>query len=224
MMTAIDTRPLADLTFGLEAPEDNRVEEANWTRQMLSACGVKIAEDISKLGCTGVMRLLPPSICQRSVFEVIEDAKRVRLGMVGSECPLPCFISPDRYCLIHGTIGGLQEGQQPYHTVFIAITSRELTPEERGFVKRDAKETWTCPEHTATFWPCRLCVTAEIARSELEHVFVLGQVVENGPTQGVVYKSVEADSVGNALEAVKGDTVALFVQVGVWRRKMTRTA
>jgi len=120
-----DRRKLEDLTFGVVFPEAEREVAAKFTYDMLVLCGVEIAEDISKVGCTGL------AIHNLSVGEM----KHVRLGIGGSGCPLPCFVPPTRYCLVHETIGGLQEGQAPLFHEMVGEVSRELKPEEKKHVE-----------------------------------------------------------------------------------------
>lgn len=135
-----DKRPIDEMTFGLEAPEDERAAVADGVRQLLQECGCKTAEDIVKLGCTGVaehwMRELAASDVSETAADVaISAGQRLRLGLAGGGVGLPCFVAPDRYCLIHETIGGLQDGQLQRHAEFAEAISRELTPVERNRMK-----------------------------------------------------------------------------------------
>jgi hypothetical protein len=115
-----DNRPLDTLPFGFEHPEAERPAVVERVRTMLAAAGVKVADDIAKLGCT--------TLCRYGVS--IDDSKFLRLGLAGSGCGMPCFVPPDRYCLVHETIGGLQDGQDALDADQIPSISRSLTPEE----------------------------------------------------------------------------------------------
>lgn len=120
-----DKRPLTDLAFGiLETDEARRTETARFVREKLSMCGVEIADDIIDVGCTG--------LAKQGIS--IEDAKRIRLGLGGSGVGLTCFVGPDRYCLVHETVGGLQDGQQQLHPAYVLEVSRDLEPGERDHV------------------------------------------------------------------------------------------
>ena len=116
-----DNRPLAELTFGIEAPEPERATVAAKVRQTLADCGIKVADDIALLGCTGLVK--------HNVS--VKDAQALRMGLAGSGCGLPCFVPLTRWCFVHETPGGLQEGQTPLHTEVMQDISRDLTPAER---------------------------------------------------------------------------------------------
>jgi hypothetical protein len=91
------------------------------TRSALAACGVVVAEDIVGLGCTGLS----------SHGLSVDVAKALRVNLAGSGIGLPCFIGMDRYCNVHETVGGLQDGQTQFFTGEIEKISRELTQQER---------------------------------------------------------------------------------------------
>jgi hypothetical protein len=99
-------------------------ELAAWTRAALARCGATIAQDVIDLGCTGIA----------GNGANVEQIKKLRAGLAGSGLGLPCYIGPDRYCLAHETIGGLQEGQAQRHAQHVAAVSRELAPNERSHV------------------------------------------------------------------------------------------
>jgi hypothetical protein len=93
-------------------------------RQALAKCNALTAQDVFDLGCTGL-----------AVHGVdIETTQAVRIGLAGSGVGLPCYVGPDRFCLAHNVIGGLQEGQDQRHAHAVAQISRELTPAERSHV------------------------------------------------------------------------------------------
>jgi hypothetical protein len=94
-------------------------------RAVLRVCGISKAGDINTLGCTGAVK-----------HGLSRDAaSALILDLAGSGVGLPCFVPPSRYCLVHKTIGGLQEGQKPYFTEVVNDISRELNATERGTVK-----------------------------------------------------------------------------------------
>jgi hypothetical protein len=99
-------------------------ELAVFTRAALARCGAKIAQDVIELGCTGIAKHGANA----------EQIKRLRAGLAGSGLGLPCYVGPDRYCLAHETIGGLQEGQRQRHPEHVAAISRELAANERAHV------------------------------------------------------------------------------------------
>lgn len=116
-----DKRPVADLTFGIVFPEEQRAAHADSVRALLAKFGAKIAEDIKAIGCT--------TLAAAGID--IEAARIFRLGLGGSGVGLTCFVPGDRYCLMHETVGGLQEGQVPKYPEQAAGISRALTAEER---------------------------------------------------------------------------------------------
>lgn len=94
-------------------------------RQLLGAAEITTAQAIIEHGCTGLFGKL----------NSIEAVREVRDNMGGSQIGLPCYIGNDRYCLIHQTIGGLQENQEPKFAKYATAISRELTDAERGYRK-----------------------------------------------------------------------------------------
>lgn len=94
-------------------------------RATLRSCGVEKAGDINMVGCTGAVKS----------GLTVDAASALILDLAGSGFGLPCFVPQTRYCLVHKTIGGLQDGQKQHHTDMVEKISRELTPEERGKVK-----------------------------------------------------------------------------------------
>ena len=133
-----DKRPLDDLAFGiLETDQAKRAAVAVFVREKLAVCGVEVADDIIDIGCTG--------LAKHGIS--IEDARRIRLGLGGSGVGLTCFVGPDRYCLVHETIGGLQDGQEQLHAAYVLEVSRDLEPSERSHIaimenirRRDAQK------------------------------------------------------------------------------------
>lgn len=94
-------------------------------RGVLHACGVEKAGDINTVGCTGVIKS----------GLTIEAASALILNLAGSGFGLPCFVPTSRYCNVHKTIGGLQDGQKQHHEEKVEAVSRPLTPAEQGKVK-----------------------------------------------------------------------------------------
>lgn len=130
-----DERPLDQIQFAADVGDP----EIRWRRCLIvrsqfRGFGVKTAQDIVDLGCTGLGLKIAE---QRSNDKVLQVARFIREHMAGSICGLPCYVPPDRFCLVHNTIGGLQlqgnvDGvQQNPHPEGVALCSRELTDEEK---------------------------------------------------------------------------------------------
>src|SRR3954469_4675711 len=49
-----DRRPISTMPFGADTPETSRADTVTIVRGILTACGCTIADDINKLGCTGL--------------------------------------------------------------------------------------------------------------------------------------------------------------------------
>ena len=118
-----DLRPIESLTLGIDSPD--REGEAGWVRDILSHLGCKVGDDVRGLGCTGVASIA-------AIVDPVRVGKRLLIGLAGSGIGLTCFVPPSRFCLVHNTIGGLQDGQAPKWVENIPRISRELTPEERA--------------------------------------------------------------------------------------------
>lgn len=99
-------------------------------RELLDAAGCKIAEDVVALGCTGFVHKLRND---KLVLEaLIAQVQHVRLGLGGSGVGLPCYVPPNRYCLVHQVSGGLQDRQEQKYPEEVEAISRELTAAERA--------------------------------------------------------------------------------------------
>lgn len=129
-----DKRPIEEMNFGAEEKDEvKRKEVCTRVRDILKTCGVKVADDIAELGCTGFAAVGPGAQAMSDVSysdAIIRLGKFLRLGLAGGGVGLPCFVPPTRYCLIHETIGGLESGQEARHPEMVASISRELTPVE----------------------------------------------------------------------------------------------
>ena len=243
----LDKRALSEMPFGEGAPD--REDLADRVREMLDANGVRIADDINRLGCTGAVAL-----------HSVEDAQMLRMGLAGGGVGLPCFVPSDRFCLVHNTIGGLETGQKQYHEENVDRISRELTAQEQGRVilvnaarkagRKDANaaadilmgldggavveeetlrsgavpaggEAWECSEHRKTVWSCRYCVAQALVEGQLTPPFLLHETyaAENK------YIFSSGDNVIDVLDdsddsgAASGD---LYVRVATFRRKLAR--
>lgn len=134
----LDTRSIDDMPFGAETPEVDRAAVAERVRKQLVTYGVKTADDINRLGCTGAMSFeaaMPGFAPLEDADDKSEARARIqflRLGLAGGGVGLPCFVTPDRFCLVHATIGGLQENQKQLYPAFVDAISRPLTDPERG--------------------------------------------------------------------------------------------
>jgi len=145
MIDWTDRRPIDTMPFGSDTPETSRTETVTIVRGILTACGCTVADDITKLGCTGLAAHVEKVVAYLATLPVLPVpfatdqnelatawGRFLRLGLAGGGVGLPCFVPPDRYCLIHDTIGGLQDGQEQHHAEFVGDVSRELTPAERA--------------------------------------------------------------------------------------------
>lgn len=121
-MTTTDVKPPIPLDERLIA--DMPFDGGAGTVTLLTRCHVTKAFEIDGLGCTGA------SGCGLT----LDDITSLRIGLGGGGVGLPCFVPPDRYCLAHNTIGGLQREQESRHPANVAAISRELTPQEAGQV------------------------------------------------------------------------------------------
>lgn len=142
-----DRRLIAEMPFGYDysmptpriddskkwEPTTKQEDEQAWVRSFLAACGCVYACDIETLGCTGLAkRCFAQEVSNTPVTTIIvETGTRLRLGLAGGGVGLPCFVPGDRFCLVHNTVGGLQDRQVALHLEFIPMISRELTPQER---------------------------------------------------------------------------------------------
>jgi hypothetical protein len=129
-----DDRPLSEIQFALDVHDPVERERISvQIRGMLALQGVKVGQDIIEKGCTG---LVQPA----TAWLTIEEAKFVRQNMAGSICGLPCYVPPNRFCLVHDCVGALQlmgnaDGPQlARHPEGVPACSRELTLEEAASV------------------------------------------------------------------------------------------
>jgi hypothetical protein len=150
----LEQRPIAEMSFGFNKcvpdaalpamtsktwePSPEQVTEQVWVRDYLKACGCSVAGDIEKLGCTGVAAYevgLNVASHETAVNNAISLGRRLRLGLAGSGVGLPCFVPSSRFCLLHNTIGGLEDGQVQHSPAFVGHISRQLTPKEEAKTK-----------------------------------------------------------------------------------------
>jgi hypothetical protein len=128
-----DERPLAEIRFAQDTHVLSREAVQLEVCSVLQEAGVRIAQDIIELGCTGLVLRLQTAGKRSGV----EAAIFVREHMAGSICGLPCYVPPDCFCLVHNTVGALQlqgnaDGPQlARHPEGIPLCSRELTEDER---------------------------------------------------------------------------------------------
>lgn len=139
----IDKRPIAELNFGVDNPETTASVTAD-LRELFTAAGCQIAEDIAHVGCTGLYkhlcfegtRAVGASTPKTEIeADALNTCIHVRKNMAGAGIGLTCFVGPDRFCLVHNTIGGLQERQEQKHAEVVGNISRDLTAKERGHVE-----------------------------------------------------------------------------------------
>lgn len=130
-------RKIEEMTFGMNPdptdPSQVQVPDAAVAanvRQILQLCGCVTEEDVANLGCTGLAA--HDVKFQDHPLSIVALGEFLRRGLTGSGVGLTCFVPPTRYCLIHETVGGLQEGQGQRYPEHVASISRELTDKERG--------------------------------------------------------------------------------------------
>jgi hypothetical protein len=141
-----DERPLAEIQFAMEVQGlDTRANASQAVRAAFAICGVKVAQDIIELGCTGLVLQLRHDAATglqspgdlEWTRKAVQTATFVRQHMAGSICGLPCYVPPDRFCLVHNIPGALQlhgnmDGPQlARHPEGIPLCSRGLTDDER---------------------------------------------------------------------------------------------
>lgn len=145
-----DERPLSEIEFARHGANHD-LELQTRIREMFKSCGVISAQDIIKIGCTGlvvglkVVQQVPPGLAREPwwvLAQVLDGALRnARLiceNMAGSICGLPCYVPNDRFCLVHNTIGGFQASgnldgpQVNEYPEGVAVCSRSLTEAERA--------------------------------------------------------------------------------------------
>lgn len=133
----------------LKAWKDSHALKVDAVRAILKACGCVIAEDIKKLGCTGVAahheavsKIVLGEHKTLSIGTLLKIGpsdhfsvaviRFLRIGLAGSGVGLPCFVPPERYCHGHEVIGGLQDKQEQFYVAEINNISRDLRSEERA--------------------------------------------------------------------------------------------
>ncbi len=115
----------AEAGTGIMVPEiQTDATLAEWMHGVFVQCQLATAQDIIDEGCTG--------LGARGMS--VEEITKFRLGLAGSGVGLPCYVGPDRFCLAHNVIGGLQEGQEQRHAGAVNAISRELTVPERAHI------------------------------------------------------------------------------------------
>lgn len=116
-----DERTIDEISFAQDVQDlDERETRQARVREMLKAAGVTNATELVQCGCTGLA----------AAGVNFEAASFIRRHMAGSGIGLPCYVGMDRFCLVHNTVGGLQEGQQQRHAQYVGEISRELTEAE----------------------------------------------------------------------------------------------
>jgi len=135
-----DERPLEQIQFAIdELDVEKRAVICSRVRLLLwDRAHVRIAHNITQLGCTGlVLKLARPTGIEGDAHNAVAEAQYIRSHMDGSLCGLPCYVPPNRFCLVHNGIGALQlignvDGpQRNPHPEGVALCSRELTEDER---------------------------------------------------------------------------------------------
>lgn len=127
MADDIDNRPIESIPFASHiASASARNNVRGVIACILRDASVKTAQDLIELGCTGLTIRLPVRA------QAIQDATLVRENMAGAGFGLPCYVPPNRFCVVHNVIGGLQPNQVQRHAEGVEVCSRPLTPEEKA--------------------------------------------------------------------------------------------
>jgi hypothetical protein len=105
--------------------EAKQAEWAKRVRAYLADAGCTTAQAILDAGCTGL---------HLAGLE-IPTLRDLRAALGGTGIGLPCYVPPNRFCLVHNTVGGLQDGQAARHTAAYTGITRELTPQEEGHLQ-----------------------------------------------------------------------------------------
>jgi hypothetical protein len=123
-----DERLIDAIPFALDTSDLMfRAQRAEAVRNALKRAGAKTAQDVIDLGCTGLVFALTTVDSDVAVREAIH----VRANIAGAGFGLPCYVPPDKFCLVHNVVGGLQRQQVARHPEGLPLCSRELTDEER---------------------------------------------------------------------------------------------
>lgn len=117
-----DVRPLGVIPFAQDPKlsHEERESRAQRVYDLLVEAHCGTPQDVIDQGCTGISRNLE-----------LHEARFVRENMTGAGFGLPCYVPNTRFCLVHDTIGGLQEGQTQAYPERANGISRELTDDER---------------------------------------------------------------------------------------------
>jgi hypothetical protein len=144
---APDMRTLAEIPFASDV-YDSKV--GNVVRAVYAQAGLETAQAIIDAGCTGLAhRLLAYRAAKMAHPDMLalalKDAFFARSNHSGAGFGLPCRVPPTHFCLIHNTIGGLQQGQRAGTPEELRFAARPLTADEAahaqmidGKVKGDA--------------------------------------------------------------------------------------
>jgi hypothetical protein len=114
-MSTRDERALAELRFANHILDDaERAIKESDVRRVLGFCDVTVAQDIIDLGCTGVLSAL---LAYHAVYAndwlkiALQQTQGILENIGGSGTGLPCYVSPQHFCLIHNCVGALEPGQ-----------------------------------------------------------------------------------------------------------------
>jgi hypothetical protein len=114
-----DKRLVDEIPFAMGNSEQERAQAD--VRDTFKKAGCVTGDDIALVGCTGLAAL---------GYDVTHITW-IRKNMGGSGIGLTCFVPPTRFCFVHNTIGGLEDGQPQRNAEFVDKISRELSPAER---------------------------------------------------------------------------------------------
>lgn len=125
-----DMRRLAEIPFH---------NDADWMREKLHQSGARTAQDVIDFGCTGMMFSLLAAFTKFAAIgiedvqareSILKDVVRIRSNMGGAGFGLPCYVPSTHFCLVHNTIGGLQQGQEQRYPNGLRYCTRPLTDAE----------------------------------------------------------------------------------------------
>lgn len=126
-----DLRPLSELRFAnhilddVQEPRAREMVEAS-IKNTLEHCGVVVAQDIIDLGCTGFFKQSAKYIDDPLI--VLAMVQHILQNIGGAGTGLPCYVSPNKFCLVHNCVGALEPGQTG--SVAHKGMVRDLTDEE----------------------------------------------------------------------------------------------
>lgn len=257
MKDEIDNRSIEIIPFAQDFTDPIAREEALLRiRQMFIEAGTLTAQAIIEHGCTGLVGRLTPKDPRTPFVPARAPLVRVafaREHMAGAGFGIPCYVPPDRFCLVHNTIGGLQDRQVARHSEFLNLVSRELTPEEAkhaaavgALIKqtgaKEAKKRFGAEEAKddpveERPEPSASRLTASFTCPEHKTIvyrcrYCLAAAIITGPFEPELFLEAQNESSSNILDiekldemlaSFKGEELRVFARVKRWTRKLVET-